>query len=543
MQAIIIATGEHEKLLPLTSALPTPMVPIANQPVMTYPVELLSRLGIKKILISLHHLSGSIESYFSEGRRWGVQFEYILQKDPLESAGAIRWATSHVEETLIVFPGDRLIDLDLNALVTKHKQSGASATILVSSENKANTDLTLYQNEDGYLSEQQTAQGYFSTGFCILEPEAIKLIPQRQNHNIEKDLLPQLLEAGQKVSLVETTDYWNPLVSFKQYGQAQKQYLDSASTGPEGETASLRYPSMDGVRMGEKVWAGRHNMIHPTVRIFPPVSIGEYCQIGRDVVLGPYAVVGSNVIIDDEASLVESTVISNTYVGQLVNIENRFISRNMMVDAETSESLEIVDRFLIGEANPSLVNSDFRRFVDGALAIMLCVLLFPLFIILGLLTLLTTGKLFERPIRMGVLPRTLATGGQREPVPFSLIHFATQRKGKETSLGRWLKKSGLHRLPELISVADGTIGMVGVQPLTATEATQITEEWQHKRFEYMSGFTGLWYVQNTTMSSLDEIVISDVYYVATRTWRDDMKILGRTPIQWGRRLIAPPPSR
>ena len=538
MQAIILATGEEEKLLPLTSTLPTPMVPIANQPVMTYSVELLSRLGIKKILVSLHHLSGSIESYFSEGRRWGVQFEYILQKDPLGNAGSLRWALSNIDETLIVFPGDRLIDIDLDAAIKQHKQSGASATILVSRENIANSDITLFQNDQGNLSQHQTDNRCYSSGFFILEPEVIKLIPQRQKYHIEADLIPLLLSQNQKIHLIETEHYWNPLISFNQYDEAQTKYLDSAIATHNHEQDSLRYPSMDGVRMGDKVWAGRHNMIHPTVRIFPPVTIGDYCQIGRDVVLGPYAIIGSNVIIDDEASVVQSTVISNTYIGQLVNIENRFISRNMMVDTETSESLEIVDRFLIGEANPSLVNSDFRRFVDGAAAIILCVLLFPLFAVIGLLAVLTSGRLFDRVPRVGVLPRTLAIGGQRDPVQFELLNFSTQRRGKETRFGRWLKRSNLNRLPELISVADGTIGMIGVKPLTSAEAEQITEEWQHKRFEYMSGFTGLWYTQNSDRSSLDEIVISDVYYVATRTWRDDLKIVSRTPGQWWRRLTS-----
>jgi lipopolysaccharide/colanic/teichoic acid biosynthesis glycosyltransferase len=81
----------------------------------------------------------------------------------------------------------------------------------------------------------------------------------------------------------------------------------------------------------------------------------------------------------------------------------------------------------------------------------------------------------------------------------------------------------------------GKISLVGVKPLLPEEASEITEAWQLQRHEYQAGFTGLWYVQNGRNSQLDETLIADTYYVATRTWREDLKILRKTPAGWLKR--------
>ena len=60
VQAILLATGETNKLRPLTETVPAPMLPVADRPVMLYAVELLARQGIKQILVSLYHLAGDV---------------------------------------------------------------------------------------------------------------------------------------------------------------------------------------------------------------------------------------------------------------------------------------------------------------------------------------------------------------------------------------------------------------------------------------------------------------------------------------------------
>ena len=67
------------------------------------------------------------------------------------------------------------------------------------------------------------------------------------------------------------------------------------------------------------------------------------------------------------------------------------------------------------------------------------------------------------------------------------------------------------------------------------EAARLDEEWHQKRFDHPAGLTGLWYVQTDSQSSLDDVLVIDAYYAATRTWRDDLAILWQTPAAWLRR--------
>ena len=60
-------------------------------------------------------------------------------------------------------------------------------------------------------------------------------------------------------------------------------------------------------------------------------------------------------VIDDEATIFQSTILDQSYVGQLVNIENRIVYKNLMIDANTAERTEVVDEFLLGEAHPALI--------------------------------------------------------------------------------------------------------------------------------------------------------------------------------------------
>jgi lipopolysaccharide/colanic/teichoic acid biosynthesis glycosyltransferase len=290
--------------------------------------------------------------------------------------------------------------------------------------------------------------------------------------------------------------------------------------------------TLEARQIADGIWVGRNHVIHPSVRLAPPVYIGDNCQIGRDVELGPDVVIGKNVVIDDEATISQSTVLDHSYVGQLVNIADRIVHKSMMIDVNSAKATEIVDEFLLGEAQPTLIDAGLQRIWDGFASLLLLLLTLPLSLIIALLTLLTTGRIFERSAHLGTQP---GKAGSSHLESFALLRFCTHRGEKLTGFGRWLEKWDLHRLPELYNVLTGKMSLVGVKPLLPEESAQIKEAWQLQRHEYQAGFTGLWYVQNGRNSQLDETLIADTYYIATRTWREDLKILRKTPAGWWNR--------
>ncbi len=522
LKVLLIATGETDKLQPLTEALPSPMVPMGNRPVMAYLVDMLGKQGVKDIVVSLYHLPGQIEAYFGPGRRWGIQFEYILQRAAWGSAGALKWAESSLEDsTVLVIPADTIIDLDLAAALAQHRQQKNVITAILSAPAPGDTPRP--------------------TGAYFIEPAAVRQIPARTPFDIQRDLIPALERQGVPVGQVVSPHYWNGLETLADYQSGLRTYLLSsqAEAPQQGLATFMQYASLDGNRIAPGIWVGQNNLIHPSARFAPAIKIGDHCRIGRDVELGPDVVIGSNIIIDDDATIRESIILDNTYVGKLVNIENRIVNANRVVDIASGQSVSVTDKFLLDRTYQTDIDSGLKRFTDLFVTVILVFVLLPLFGLLSLLVVLVSGRVFRRSARQKFQP---GMGDQDRDAPvacFNLLQFELCKKdGRQTRLGRWLERWDLHRLPELINVLRGDLSLIGVKPLSIDEAAMLTEDWQFKRYECPPGFSGLWYIQTGKDSELLDILVADVYYASTRNWRGDMRLVGQTVLAWYRRVKA-----
>jgi len=532
MQAHLIATGETPKLHPLTTTMPSPMLPVANRPVLALAVEMLARQGFKELTISLYEQGEQVERYFAHGARWGVKLNYLLQREGWGDAGALQWARTHLRETVLVLPGDAIVEITVAEIARFHQGHGGPITAIL---HPSPTHAGVWLHPDGRLSLDPLAgPGLAFTGAYVIEPDLLAHLPAQQHRCLATEVIPALLAEGKAIYGYATNGYWNPLQTFADYQAAQKVYLDSAAwVSRNGHTLTipislenkeqLQHPTLDSHRVAPGVWVGKQNIIHPAVRIRPPVLIGDNCRIGREVELGPYAVIGSDVVIDDEATVQESTVLDRTYVGQLVNVLGRVVQKRLMIDPESAETAAVTDNFLLGESSVMAVGIDAGRLVDMAVGLLLLWWLWPVLLLLSLVAWMTTGQLLQPLLVIG------ARRGGDEPVTFNLWRLASRPQS-------WLTRTGLNRLPELINLLRGDITLVGVKPLTPAEAAQISESWQEQRYRYPAGLTGLWYTQTTPDSPLDEILMADTYYVATRTWRTDLSLLGQTPFAWRRQF-------
>ena len=129
MKAVIMAGGEGTRLRPLTSNQPKPMLPLANRPMMEHIVRLLKEHGFDDIVVTLAFVPQAIRTYFGDGSEFGVRMVYATEEEPLGTAGSVRNAMAELDERFLVISGDVLTDIDLGAIVERHKERGAFATI------------------------------------------------------------------------------------------------------------------------------------------------------------------------------------------------------------------------------------------------------------------------------------------------------------------------------------------------------------------------------------------------------------------------------
>lgn len=541
MKAFLLATGERNNLHPLTTRYPSPMLPVANRPVLTYPIELMIRHQFDDIVLSLLHQADSIEAYCETGRRWNVDFTYLLQREALGSAGAMKRAQNLLSDTFLVMPGDALVDVDLTELYTFHRQHGGIATAVLATRADGKQDLPFVQlDSSSRIQSVQTNESLPCalnfTNVFMFEPEIFEYVPNQTVFDCQTDLIERLLAEGEVVRGFVMQGYWNPLDSFAGYQAAQQDYLRSLMTTENEEIGQthLLHPYVEAGDDGAGVWRGLGAMIHPSVQINAPVYIGAGCQLGRNVTIGPDVVLGPNSIVDDGATIESSTVLPDTYIGKLLKVQQKLVSGSTLIDIESETSVEVTDQLLLGNAGTEMANALLYSMLERLIALVILLLAAPVLALPVLLTWFTgSGSVLVRELRIGQSITQARLRGESKPVPIHLYRLRTRMSdGSYTLVGGWLEKSDLHRLPELFNVLLGDLALVGVKPLTEEEARQVAETWQHRRFDCPPGFTGRWYTEVNAESATDDLFVADVYQAAMQSATDSLSQLKKTPVVW-----------
>lgn len=129
-QAFILGAGLGTRLRPLTEKLPKPLVPIFQKPLITFALDHLCSIGIDSFVINTHRLAAEFESRFAGGNYAGVPVKLLHEPDILETGGGIKNAERWLRaEPFIVYSGDILTDIDLEALVDEHFANGNDVTL------------------------------------------------------------------------------------------------------------------------------------------------------------------------------------------------------------------------------------------------------------------------------------------------------------------------------------------------------------------------------------------------------------------------------
>src|SRR5439155_8257410 len=263
MKAVIMAGGEGSRLRPLTSNQPKPMLPLVNRPMMEHIVGLLKRHGFDDIVVTLAFMPNAIRTYFGDGSEFGVRMVYATEETPLGTAGSVRNAMDELDERFLVIAGDVITDIDLSALVARHDEKGAMASIgLKSMENPLEFGIVITR-EDGSIErflEKPTWGQVFSdtinTGIYVLEPSIFDYIPEGTPYDFSSDVFPALLEANEALYGFQCEGYWEDVGTLDAYGKAHQDVLDGK--------VEIDIP---GFRVGEGVWLGEGSEVDPAARI------------------------------------------------------------------------------------------------------------------------------------------------------------------------------------------------------------------------------------------------------------------------------------
>lgn len=215
--AVIMAGGKGSRLRSITNdEIPKPMVPVDGKPLLEYQVEKLKTYGIKKIVMIVGHLGEKIVDHFKDGKNFGVEIDYIFEKEPLGTAGAFYYLKDKIDakDFMLVF-GDVFFDMDFDRMEDFHFKNSALTTLLAH-PNGHPYDSDLIRMDDtgrvvGFDSKHNVRDYWYdnmvNAGMYIINRKLLDLVKEPVKTDFEKDILANQVKIGANIYAYHTPEY------------------------------------------------------------------------------------------------------------------------------------------------------------------------------------------------------------------------------------------------------------------------------------------------------------------------------------------------
>ncbi|HUF37119.1 MAG TPA: sugar phosphate nucleotidyltransferase [Anaerolineales bacterium] len=226
MRAVILAGGKGTRLLPYTTVLPKPLLPIGEMPILEIVLRQLKRAGVENAILTVGYLGSLLQAYFQDGAGIGLQLDYSFEDHPLGTAGPLALVRDRLTETFLITNGDILTTLDLRAMIRSHRLSGAAATVAMHAR-QVKIDLGVLEFDGSFIlkgyKEKPTYDFHVSMGINVLEPRVLDYLDGDAYCDLP-DLILRLIEAGEKVVGFPHDGYWQDLGRPDDYQQAVQDF-------------------------------------------------------------------------------------------------------------------------------------------------------------------------------------------------------------------------------------------------------------------------------------------------------------------------------
>lgn len=328
MKAVVMAGGEGSRLRPLTVGRPKPMVPIVNKPVLGHILDLLKHHGVEEVVITLQYLPTAIQDYFGDGSTMGMNLRYVVEETPLGTAGGVKNAARHLDDTFLVVSGDALTDFDLEALIGFHRHSGSMATLALYSVKDPQQYGVVITDENGQIRRflekpdwGNVISDTVNTGIYVLEPEIFDYIPDDTPFDFSTQLFPLLLEERKALYGYVAEGYWCDIGDTNEYLRANADMVSGL----------VRTYQPLGTQQWGGTITGQNVEIAPDAQIYGPVYLGNSVKIKGGVTIHGPTVIRDYTVVDNHSRIERSVMWRNTYVGETCELRGVIVGRQCTV--------------------------------------------------------------------------------------------------------------------------------------------------------------------------------------------------------------------
>ncbi|MNR75249.1 UDP-glucose:undecaprenyl-phosphate glucose-1-phosphate transferase [compost metagenome] len=463
--------------------------PYLGRPLIDRQLEALAEAGAREVWVSLRHRPFGLDRHL-QGRQAAPAAVVRLERHDRGVLGTLARARRFVTETTVLWPADMVPPGALARWVSEHQASGAGLSVIRDPEGN-----TCY----------------------LVEPALLGALAEEGEFDLEG-----LAAAGLPVRKLAHA-------RFARLG-TPRGFLEAHAQGLEGRHVDASAVVHATAKLGERVW------------------IGPGCRVEREVVLGEGTVLLDGVQVKRGAKLAGVVVLPHVRVGKGARFSEAVLIPEGAY-AEGGFKPEVDPEVLCANLRPRW-GDRLHQALDMTLAGLALLLLAPLLLGVALaIRLDSPGPIFYSQLRVGQDRRGRLQGRVFELYKFRTMHVDADARLAElkaqnaygsgpffklsddpriTCVGRFLRKTSLDELPQLLNVLKGDMRLVGNRPLPVYEAEELVEEWQRMRFACPAGITGLWQISGRSDLSEYERMVLDTVYAATRTFWTDWAILLKT---------------
>ena len=303
----------------------------------------LRRGGIDEVILSLGYRPDAFRRRYPDGTIAGAAITYVVEPEPLDTAGAIRFAaeSGNVDAAFVVVNGDVLCDLDLAALVRFHAESRAEATIALTPVEDPSAFGVVPTDDAGRVvafiekpPRDSAPTNFINAGIYVLEPSVLQRIPEGRRVSVEREIFPSLADAGALYAL-RSDAYWIDTGTPAAYLAVQHDILSGRRAG--------FVPPVDGARQVRPgVWVLGSATGAESAR--PPSFISTGARIAPGAHVAG-SVVGSGAQIDAGAVVEGSVLFSGVRVGAEAVVSGSVVGAGAVI----SEHAEVTEESVVGD--------------------------------------------------------------------------------------------------------------------------------------------------------------------------------------------------
>ena len=338
MKAILLAGGKGTRLRPLTVHTPKPIVPIFNRPFLYYQIDLLRQVAeIDEAILSLNYQPRRIEEIFGEGEGLGLRLRYVVEPIPLGTGGAIRYAGDQLTESVVVFNGDVLTQVDLGAVLRLHRERRAKATIVLTPVENPRAYGLVETDRDGNIlrflekpGEDEITCNTINAGIYVLEPETFDRIPKDTAWSIERSFFPSLIERGETFVAYIYDGYWIDIGTPAKYMQVHRDIMDGRYAAPPFAGAT------------QNAWVSERARVEEGAELHGPCFVDEGVVVKAGARVLPYSVLGRHTHVDEGAVVDGAIVWSNGWIGRDATVRGSILGRNCHIGRSATLERDLV---------------------------------------------------------------------------------------------------------------------------------------------------------------------------------------------------------